>query len=1138
MHTPTYFPAIIDVTTVNGQNGFQINGALPYDQIGGFINGVGDVNGDGIEDMLIGAPYASFFGSAGACYIIFGKKNLGSSGTIEVNALDGTNGFTLVGVTGDVSANIGDINGDGFADIIIGSSSATIIRGYSPTGACFVVFGKTDLGKSGIFNVTQLNGNNGFIIFQSLSSSSNEFCSSVSTAGDVNHDNIMDIAIGSGYTYNYNSYIVFGNKNIGITGFINVTASLKGPQGFIIPKVYSTLSSTGDVNGDGITDLIISAPATTECCTGVGSGYVVFGATNIGHTGILDLTTINGMNGFVITGVDVHDTSSSTVNYIGDVNGDGIDDAIIGVDDASPIGIYESGGAFVIFGRVGGLNSSSIDLSLLSMGGKGFIITGTLPRQSLGSYVSDKGDFNGDGIMDIALMNFVLFNDGETQNSYVFFGKKGISDTINQLSLTGQNGFAIVGAYTALNSGNGPANMVGDINDDGISDLVVGSLGTSTYGKTYAGSCYVLFGDVSPQLIVNHLIINQGQTVLITQNNLNATDANHPSNKLQFVVNNVMHGYFTWSNGTDPIYSFSQQSIKLAQIQFTHDSSTHAPSYNISIYSSGFAYLPPQTATITFNAAPILVNNTLLINQGQNLILTPENLAAIDADDHILNFTISQVQHGQFSYVTKQTFPIFTFFQQQIIDQQIQFTHDGSIFAPSYWVTVNDGRLNNQGGPVRASINFDRFPLLTINQLAINQGQTLIITANNLKASSSTATSGNLLFIITNIQHGYFQRSNIPGVAITSFSQAEIMNGVIRFVHDGTRNPPGYTIQVSDGRIITAPQLAITHFNLAPLLIKNQLTINPGQTILLTVDNLNATDSEIPAGELLFIASDIQHGFFANTLKPKLAVTSFYQQQITNANILFTATDTASAPSYEIAVNDGNITTTPAPAIVNYNLNTLTGQSGTTLQNLVIAAATSGSVALIFLGLKYFFSRKASRDLQKVVIDTDSKIEKEQAEFYQAMILPLATKVFEKIDTTNFFSYRSEKDSKAYVAALETIVGKLGQQLNIDFENMQPLQATTFIQAIVEQIKKLLEKKYSCCSIPYWCSFFRPEVTIDELEDNIDNIVQLTRKSLTSFSLLAPTSPISLTADEGIEMQLWTNSTESNSENSIRNEIR
>ena len=158
------FAANIDLSTLDGTNGFKLSGAAAYDDSGRSVASAGDVNGDGFADLIVGATGADPNGSySGASYVVFGKAS-GFAANIDLSTLDGTTGFKLSGAAaGDNSgvsvASAGDVNGDGFADLIVGATGADPNGSYS--GASYVVFGKAS-GFAANIDLSTLDGTTGF----------------------------------------------------------------------------------------------------------------------------------------------------------------------------------------------------------------------------------------------------------------------------------------------------------------------------------------------------------------------------------------------------------------------------------------------------------------------------------------------------------------------------------------------------------------------------------------------------------------------------------------------------------------------------------------------------------------------------------------------------------------------------------------------------------------------------------------------------------------------------------------------------------------------------------------------------------------------------------------------------------------
>ncbi len=492
------FPSVLDLMELDGTTGFRLEGAGSGAFFGRDVASAGDLDGDGFQDLIVGAEYGGGF--KGAAYVFFGGSTLPP--VVDVSTLNGEDGLRIDGVNrGDragraVSGGI-DVNGDGIDDVLIGAERADP-DGKRDAGEAYVVFGR-DVGVVGpfasLFNLEDIDETNG-VRFRG-ESPFDYFGSSLASSGDIDNDGFEDLAVGAlqyssgGASFVGAAYVFYG-RNYPADPFpptVDV-GDLTPDDGARIAgdepdeRAGSSLVAVCDVNDDGFKDFLVGAPRRQY---GAGISYVVYGDTD--RSSVLDeFDDLDGTNGFkVVPPTGTYGNSGQAVASVGDINGDGVDDFAIGAPLENVGGRYSAGVTRVVFGRDDGF-PPELDLGDLD-GTNGFTIEGDLEFGASGRSLA-AGDINGDGINDIAIS--APYAEGELGQVYILFGDDSPPPPVVQLSdIDGTNGFVIVGSDTSRDRIGFALEFVGDLNGDGLEDLAVGTYPSPGYGEERA---FVVFG--------------------------------------------------------------------------------------------------------------------------------------------------------------------------------------------------------------------------------------------------------------------------------------------------------------------------------------------------------------------------------------------------------------------------------------------------------------------------------------------------------------------------------------------------------------------------------------------------------------------------------------------------------------------
>ena len=399
-------PSSITLANLNGTDGFSVT-STTGGLFGYSVSNAGDLNGDGLADFVIGARNSQTGGRlSGSVYVVFGSES-GFPAVLPIESLNGTNGFKIesnldLGRAGRSVTALGDINGDGLDDIAISAPYANDFK-----GAVYVVFGSAS-GFDPLINLNQIDGTNGFLIDGVMSQ---QFLGhQISGGHDVNDDGVNDILIGAPNNFFGQSanprlgeaFVVFGRDDDSFGAVLNV-GDLNGTDGYRIrtgvnDRAGSSVSMTGDINGDGIADMVIGSSYGPVARNGL--AYVVFG--HGGAQGDLNLTSLDGTNGFKIIGGSYGDQLGASVSIIGDIDGDGFDDLLIGADGND----YLDGGlgADAMTGGVGNdvyIVDDAADTPV-ELAGEGYDIVRIANSWTLGDNIEGlelqgSGDVNGTG---------------------------------------------------------------------------------------------------------------------------------------------------------------------------------------------------------------------------------------------------------------------------------------------------------------------------------------------------------------------------------------------------------------------------------------------------------------------------------------------------------------------------------------------------------------------------------------------------------------------------------------------------------------------------------------------------------------------------------------------------------------------
>ncbi|MBL8669717.1 MAG: FG-GAP repeat protein, partial [Alphaproteobacteria bacterium] len=460
--------ATFSLNTLNGTTGFVIRGIDANDQSGTAVAAF-DANGDGTTDIVVAAPFADVGAQsdAGELYVLYGGGGAFSgAATYDLSTMTAADGFIVSGTNGtgagtqnntDIGdrigsslGSLGDINGDGVADLAfgaIGTDKNAVAAVVADSGSVTVAFGGT---LSANVSAGAITGGSGLGFVIEGFNPQDYVGNAVSAAGDVNGDGLADMIVGgfranpAGKVDAGESFLLFGDAALGGTN-VNL-AQLTAPQGIRIRGASAnetagwSVKTAGDVNGDGFDEILIGAPGSGA--SNSGAAYMLFGKSAAGWAatgGVVDLASLTASDGVKISYANATGKANgqigAAVSTAGDFNADGFQDIVVGGYGNG------TGETYVIWGHGGAWSNVNLSNITASTGTR---FTGPSTGSQFGYAVTNAGDFNGDGIDDIAVTAPLANVTGLTSAGevYIFYGDATRWQTANSFTAASQVGTA------------------------------------------------------------------------------------------------------------------------------------------------------------------------------------------------------------------------------------------------------------------------------------------------------------------------------------------------------------------------------------------------------------------------------------------------------------------------------------------------------------------------------------------------------------------------------------------------------------------------------------------------------------------------------------------------------------------------